>query len=274
MTALQRYERHPLSAAWPNMAREDFDALVTSIERNGLREPVVVFDGMILDGWHRMQACESAARPMSIVIFDGDAAAAEQFVCDKHTRRSLTATQRATAVLAMMQWRTRKDNASNFDQSVPNTDWSKSTAKDIAVRAGVSVATVEKVKTANVKAPDRAQDMRDGKVSASTVLRDVEQAKKNPVPDTELNLEPAEANDDEDDDDYIRERYLDLVNITNADDKLGAAVKKLEIAQKELTIAKRQIIGLMNEKNAATRAAVSWEKKYRALKKQGEGVNF
>ena len=53
MTLLQ----HPLSDAFPAMSLEDFQALKDDIEVTGQREPVIVLDGMVLDGWHRYRAC-------------------------------------------------------------------------------------------------------------------------------------------------------------------------------------------------------------------------
>lgn len=95
------YERHPLSAAWPDMAREDFDALVASIEAHGLREPITLMDGKVLDGWHRYQACESLGIKGATVDFNGTAEDAENLINDRHTRRNITPIQRAAAGLKM-----------------------------------------------------------------------------------------------------------------------------------------------------------------------------
>ncbi len=172
-----KLERHPLSAAWPDMAREDFDALVMSIEKNGLRDPIVLFNGMILDGWHRYQACEMAGRPIATTIFDGTPAEAEQLVGDKHTRRSLTATQRVAAIMAMYVWRAKQPD--NIRSEAPDNirtsqapDNIRIPNAEIAKRAQTSVATVEKVKAALNKSPERAEAMLSGKVSAAKVLAD------------------------------------------------------------------------------------------------------
>jgi N6-adenosine-specific RNA methylase IME4 len=57
MTAL---EFHPLAAIFPLIEGPDFDELVTDIRQHGLREPVVLFEGRILDGRNRYRACLAA----------------------------------------------------------------------------------------------------------------------------------------------------------------------------------------------------------------------
>jgi hypothetical protein len=52
----------PLSAAFPSMPEKEIEALTLDIEAHGQREPGVLLDGMVLDGWHRYLACDTARR--------------------------------------------------------------------------------------------------------------------------------------------------------------------------------------------------------------------
>ena len=50
------YQQHPLSAAFPAMAAEDFQGLKDSIENIGVQNPITIFEGMVVDGWNRYKA--------------------------------------------------------------------------------------------------------------------------------------------------------------------------------------------------------------------------
>jgi ParB-like chromosome segregation protein Spo0J len=63
---------HPLSDLFPLLEGEEFDALVADIKANGLIEPIVMLDGMILDGRHRYRACLAAGVEPRFTDYRGD----------------------------------------------------------------------------------------------------------------------------------------------------------------------------------------------------------
>ncbi len=92
------HDCHELAEAFPRMDEFRLGTLVDSIETNGLREPIVLFEGKILDGRNRYQACLLAKVEPRFRDFDGDFEAALQYVIDTNLeRRDLTVTERVLA---------------------------------------------------------------------------------------------------------------------------------------------------------------------------------
>lgn len=97
-------QQHPLSALFPAMPEAEFGLLVDDIRQRGLLEPIIVFDGQVLDGWHRYRACEIASRNPVTQMFDGGDPVGFVLARNLH-RRHLTASQRAAAVVEAQNWR-------------------------------------------------------------------------------------------------------------------------------------------------------------------------
>lgn len=86
---------HPAAAMFPELQGEEFEALVKDIKEHGQREPIVLLDGMILDGRNRYRAVMSLFLKPKFVEWDGEGTP-EQFVISKNImRRHLTEVQRA-----------------------------------------------------------------------------------------------------------------------------------------------------------------------------------
>lgn len=150
-------EQHPLSAAFPSMPEQELQALALDIEKNGQREPGVMYEGKVLDGWHRYLACSSANVKFKTVEFDGDDPVA--FVISRNLhRRHLTASQRAAAVVAAHEW---KPEGRPVKNSAPGAELS---AKALAEKAEVSPRTIEQAKTAH--RAGLGEQVKEGKVSA------------------------------------------------------------------------------------------------------------
>ncbi len=95
------YDDHPIAAAFPLMAEDRLATLAESVKINGLRHPVVLFEGQILDGRNRFRAAKLAEVELTtddFLLFEGDWADAVRFVTDENLeRRHLTNNERAFA---------------------------------------------------------------------------------------------------------------------------------------------------------------------------------
>lgn len=100
------YSQHELSALFPSMGGDEFAALVADIRANGLRHPVVLYEGKVLDGWHRYRACNEAGVHPQIVAYKGSDPLALVLSENMH-RRHLSSSQRALIVVEANEWRGR-----------------------------------------------------------------------------------------------------------------------------------------------------------------------
>jgi hypothetical protein len=121
----------------------DFLALKDDIENNGQREPVIVLDGMVLDGWHRFQACTQLGMAVKKFTFDPSDDPVAFVLSQNMHRRHLTASQRAAAVVACSNW----SPPHRQKKSAPGADLSKTT-KELAIIAGTGTRTIEHAKAA------------------------------------------------------------------------------------------------------------------------------
>jgi ParB-like chromosome segregation protein Spo0J len=107
-------EFHEYANLFPMMDEDRRQGLVESIKRNGQRDPITTYKGLILDGRNRYLACQAAGvEPRFSPLVGEDPL---QFVIDKNfERRDLTVGQRSAIALdlATLQRGRPSENAQN-----------------------------------------------------------------------------------------------------------------------------------------------------------------
>ena len=174
-------KRHPLSAAFPDMPQADYAELVADIQTHGLIQPVVLYEGLVLDGWHRYQASLDAGVKPAFTKFDGPDPVAFVLSLNMH-RRHLDENQRAAAVVACRAWAASGDNQHTMaggDHGAPP----RATVKAMAEEAGVSERTIQRAKRAHEAGLGDA--VRDGVVTA----KEAAEIAKLPEPERQAALE-------------------------------------------------------------------------------------
>ena len=97
---MTEYQKHPLNIL-PDCNKLDYDRLQGSLRANGFDKkfPILLFEGMILDGWQRYQICMKNEIEFTTTEFEGGQEEATQFIRKSNIRRNLTEDQIATFIV-------------------------------------------------------------------------------------------------------------------------------------------------------------------------------
>lgn len=137
-------DAHPFADLFPMMDGPDFDLLVDDIRENGLRAPIVLYEGRVLDGRNRQKACAVLGIAPDHETYAGDDPLG-YVVSVNIRRRHLTASQRAMIADRMATLRhgqTKRKGARDAELRVSRAD--AATALNVSSR---SVSDARKVAT-------------------------------------------------------------------------------------------------------------------------------
>lgn len=104
------YKYHELANIFPLIEGEEFDKLVDDIQANGLLNPIVLYEGKILDGRNRFNACQQAGVQPLFVEYDGDEPDAYVIALNVR-RRHLKQQQIDQYLVEFQEWRRGKPNS-------------------------------------------------------------------------------------------------------------------------------------------------------------------
>jgi len=269
---LMALQQHPLSAAFPAMPDADIESLADDIRKHGLREPGVLFEDKVLDGWHRYVACERAGVKFRSTELNGEDPVSFVLSHNLH-RRHLTASQRAAAIVAATNWRPHGDQKSRSAIVADRT------TEEMAKEAEVSTRTIEYAKSAERAGLGKA--VRDGKVTADRAakiaklpkakrekaLKEPKPPKEKRDPDAKLRAELIDVQGKYAD---LVEKHADLADTARAlEDKLTAFENTdPDEQQQEIMKLQKRIVRLEGEIERLTRSRNDCQNKVNDLIRQ------
>ena len=272
---LKNLKQHPLSAAWPAMQADEFRSLKDSIEIVGIQNPITLFDGMVLDGWHRLKAALEVDMLCPSKLL-GDVDPVDFVKAQNDARRNVTASQRALAISAIYSWKP----SGQPKNPAPGAALSKTTA-ELAEMAGTSERTIRQAKVVEAKAtPEVKAAVRAGTMSVKSAAETTKPAPESPKPKLTVVAAPVPPEDEQEDavailseeNDRLNDR-LATVAMDATDEERAAALKTitdLRAENKLLRINLKAVTqsrdGLMNELAQVKRQCISLAAK---LKKAG-----
>jgi N6-adenosine-specific RNA methylase IME4/ParB-like chromosome segregation protein Spo0J len=160
---MKEYEFHPLAEIFPLIEGREFEDLVQDIAQHGLIEPIVLYDGKIIDGRNRYLACEDSGIEPVFRTYSGDDPAG-YVISLNLKRRHLSESQRAMVAVKLATLEHGGDRKTEeFKTSIEGLKIEKA-----AELLNVGRASVERAKTVDREGvPELKRAVERGKVSVS-----------------------------------------------------------------------------------------------------------
>jgi hypothetical protein len=165
-------EPHPFAALFPELPSDELTQLARDIKERGLLEPIILYEGKILDGRNRFRACQIAGVKPRIEEFNAKATkrSTEEFVLSRNLRRRhLTMGQKAAIALEWSeQIELSADPEKNKGRGRP-----KGTLSEAAKKIGINERRVFEVRQIRDANPSLYQDVKAGKRSLNGALAEI-----------------------------------------------------------------------------------------------------
>jgi hypothetical protein len=158
-------EFHEIADLFPMMQPDELADLVNDIKANGLIEPIVTYEGKILDGRNRWLACGEAGVEARLEAYEGDDALG--FVVSKNLhRRHLDETQRGVVGSKISNMRQGERTDIRPSANLPKVSQSKA-----AEMVNVSTRTIRSVRQVEREAPELMPKLESGEMSAHKAVK-------------------------------------------------------------------------------------------------------
>lgn len=166
----------------PPLSEEEFNQLEANILRDGIRDPLVIWNGILIDGHNRYYIAQKHNLPFETkeLSFEDRAAVISWIIQNQFGRRNISTFDRICLALKLkpvFAEKAKQKQISTLKQNLPSdlknsTDDPIDTLKEIAKLAGVGKETVRKVEkildiSHSVQLDDIINGLRKGDISIS-----------------------------------------------------------------------------------------------------------
>lgn len=262
---MQPYELHPLCTLFPRMNGGEFSTLRDDIAANGLRAPIVLHDGMILDGGNRYRACLDAKVEPKFETFSGDNLVSFVLSANLH-RRHMSAGQQAAIVASATDWgKAQTVGRPGNAEGLPHL----STVAERAATSGATERTQRDADKLVRESPKLAKEVTQGKKSLYQAVKETKPAKpskilprpepKKPDRTAELLAELHESQDN------ARELAESLEAYTTAEEGIEASAKEIKRLQGQLRTVESQRDQYMTKCSELVKTVKALERKIAKL---------
>lgn len=176
--------REDFKALIPPLSEEEYKQLEENCLKEGIRDPLVVWGDVLIDGHNRYEIAQIHNLPYKTVQhdFSGDSEAVAWIIQNQLGRRNLSAYDRSVLALKLkpeIAEKAKAGQASHTGQGYLKSDKAVRTMDALAQIAGVGHDTIHKVEKIEEKAsPETKQLLREGKLSINQAYNSVREKPK------------------------------------------------------------------------------------------------
>ena len=167
---------HEIAEIFPLMSSKEFSELKRDIKENGLLDPVVVYEGQILDGRNRYNACKELKLDYTTREYDGDNPL--QYVMSTNLkRRHLTDSQKAIVGIRYKKYYAKYYHQGTRTDLINGTSSmsSRDRAGEVVGVSGRYIDIAEEVLKAR---PEKEKEIMLGDIKLKQVYRDIKLEKQ------------------------------------------------------------------------------------------------
>jgi site-specific DNA-methyltransferase (adenine-specific) len=173
---------HPIADLLPMLSGLEWESFKADISKNGIRLPVVVYQGQILDGRNRWKACQELKIKCPTVEWSGPGSVLDYIVSCNLERRHLNASQRAAfavEALPFYEAEAKKRQGARTDIKAKLPEGSRGQSRDHAARAfKASPRYTEDAKKLKAEAPEIFEQVKAGGQTISEAMKRMKEVEK------------------------------------------------------------------------------------------------
>jgi N6-adenosine-specific RNA methylase IME4 len=177
----------------PPLSKEEFSQLEANCLNEGIRDPIIIWDGYIIDGHNRYEIAISNGLPYATMCkeFESEDDVKEWMILNQFGRRNLSNYQRSVLALELESVFSERAKQKQINSGGAVIQKSEEppivTIKEVAKVANVSHDTIARVKVIEAKADDQTKaKLSTGEVSINQVYQDIKKVEKKELRDKKI----------------------------------------------------------------------------------------
>ena len=166
---------HELATVFPSMTEEEYAGVKADVALNGIKEPIAIWQGQIIDGRHRYQICQELGIQPPLRYLDDDTDPVSHILSENMIRRNMNPGQRAIIMAMLPKVGLGGDRHSHAFETAR---FSLKTQFERAQVAQVNEATIQKADTVfNYGGQEVVERVRLGQISLDDAYNAVRAAR-------------------------------------------------------------------------------------------------